>query len=316
MIFDSDDLITLQENALISLIKDDELQMEESEIWDKVILWGKAKTPNLPFELEQWTDKDFKSLKVTLQHCLPYIRYFQMSDEDIVKKIKPYRNILEKSLWDDILINRLVPDMIITSQILPPRKNSSSQLLPQREFMITLNSSIITLQHAAEISSWIDRRSTIYNITKIPYKFKLLLRGSRNGFDAVSFHMRCDNIPNTLIVLKVRDSNELLGGYNPLIWNAGDGYARTSDSFVFSLANGNLNKSILSRVSDASSAICQSSLSQGPWFGDNDLGMSDSTNPKKWLCKKYAYEKPIRSSEGWFFVDEYEVFQICKTFKS
>ncbi|RIB27671.1 hypothetical protein C2G38_2159958 [Gigaspora rosea] len=42
IIFNSDDFTTLQENALISLLKIDDLQMEESEIWDKVILWGKG----------------------------------------------------------------------------------------------------------------------------------------------------------------------------------------------------------------------------------------------------------------------------------
>src|SRR5260363_207719 len=43
LVFDSDDFTTLQENALISLLKHDELQLDESVIWDKVILWGKRK---------------------------------------------------------------------------------------------------------------------------------------------------------------------------------------------------------------------------------------------------------------------------------
>ncbi|RIB27296.1 hypothetical protein C2G38_2062373 [Gigaspora rosea] len=82
MIFDSDDFTTIQENALVALLKNDNLQMEEWEIWDKVILWGKTKVSDLPSSLEEWTNENFKSLKSTLQHCLPYIRYFKF----LVKK--------------------------------------------------------------------------------------------------------------------------------------------------------------------------------------------------------------------------------------
>ncbi|RIB09367.1 BTB/POZ protein [Gigaspora rosea] len=37
LVFDSDDFSSVQENALITLLKRDDLQIEESEIWDKII---------------------------------------------------------------------------------------------------------------------------------------------------------------------------------------------------------------------------------------------------------------------------------------
>ncbi|CAG8701566.1 4963_t:CDS:1, partial [Gigaspora rosea] len=74
--------------------------------------------------------------------------------------------------------------------------------LPLRKAsIITPSSSIITLEHAVEILSWINRRSTIYN-TEIPYEFKLLLRGGRDGFSPETFHRLCDNIPGTIVVFK------------------------------------------------------------------------------------------------------------------
>ncbi|RIB19683.1 hypothetical protein C2G38_2141527 [Gigaspora rosea] len=314
IIFNSDDFTNLQESTLITLLKNDNLQMGESEIWDKVILWGKANTPDLPSDLKDWTDENFKSLKATLQHCLPHIRYFQILGKDVLIKIKPYRNILKENLWDDIMSNLVDPDIPITSQILPPRCKETAQLYPRETSIITPSSSIITLQHAAEISSWIDRRSTIYDITNIPYNFKLLLRGGRDDFTGETFHRICDNIPGTVIVLKVSNTDEILGGYNPLVWkydNSFPGkYDATADSFIFSLKNGNIEETILSRVNCASNAIYYGTRSQGPWFSGSDLGMGSVL--KRWYCSKYAYDKPIRSSTGWFFIDDYEVFQIYK----
>ncbi|RIB27577.1 hypothetical protein C2G38_2137768 [Gigaspora rosea] len=148
LIFHSDNFITLNENALISLLKRDDLQMEESEIWDKMILWGKARIQNLSSNPMKWTDENFKSLKIILHHCLPHIRYFQISGKNIIKKIKPYRKILEENVWDDITTKFIDPDAPITLPILPPRKKESVQV----DFSST--SSIITSQHK---SSWSDR---------------------------------------------------------------------------------------------------------------------------------------------------------------
>ncbi|RIB27889.1 hypothetical protein C2G38_2137597 [Gigaspora rosea] len=315
MVFDSDNFTTFQENALIALLKNDDLQMEESEVWDKVILWGKANTPNLPPDIKDWTNENFKSLKATLQHCLPHIRYFQITGKDLLNKIKPYRSILEENLWDDIMSRFADPDVSITFPILPPRKKVIVQLPPRN--VITLSSSIITLQHAAEISSWIDRRSTIYDTTEIPFEFKLLLRGSRDGFNGEVFHKLCDNIPGTVVVVNINNSNEILGGYNPLIWKIsnhvnGYEYATTADSFIFSLKNGNLNDSILSRVTDESKAILYNVIYFRPWFGRNDFGMRDDAGLKKLHCEKDFYGKPISKANGWLSIDDYEIFQVCK----
>ncbi|CAG8554464.1 5384_t:CDS:2, partial [Gigaspora rosea] len=111
----------------------------------------------------------------------------------------------------------MAPNAPITSTILPARKNISIQL-PIRE----VPSTIINDEHFAEISSWIDRCSSIYDVTKIPYKFNLLLRGSRDGFTRETFHQLCDNLPGTVVIIKVKDTNEILGGFNPLIWASND----------------------------------------------------------------------------------------------
>ncbi|CAG8791469.1 14570_t:CDS:1, partial [Racocetra fulgida] len=46
-----------------------------------------------------------------------------------------------------------------------------------------------------------------------------------------------------------------------------------------------------------------------PSFGEYDL---KSDGCKKWYCEKLRYHCPIRKTDGWFLVDDYEVFKIVK----
>ncbi|RHZ58865.1 hypothetical protein Glove_367g29 [Diversispora epigaea] len=142
LIFDANDFTSLPESALISLLKRDDLQMEEVEIWDYIVKWGIAQNPTLPTNLEDWTKDNF----------LPF-------------------------------------------------------------------SAIISEDHAAEISTWIDRKSTTYSTTYIPYKFELILRGSRDGFAPQTFWNICHGHAHTVVVTKVKGTDEIIGGFNPLAWD-------------------------------------------------------------------------------------------------
>ncbi|RIB29758.1 hypothetical protein C2G38_2056024, partial [Gigaspora rosea] len=202
------------------------------------------------------------------------------------------------NLWDDIVTKFASPNKPVKSTILLPRKKLITQLPPRKS--ISIPSSIINLEHAVEISSWIDRRSTTYDITEIPYEFKLLLRGSRDGFHVKTFHKLCDNMPGLIVVIKVENSNEILGGYNPLCWKSTNyGLAKAPGSFIFSLKNENMKESILGCVNDQQDAICHGH-NFGPWF--YYFGHYNNT-----------YQPPIRNAaDNKFLIDDYEVFQIRK----
>ncbi|RIB10559.1 hypothetical protein C2G38_178546 [Gigaspora rosea] len=222
-VFESEDFTSLQENALISLIERDDLQMEEVKIWNYIIKWGIAQNPGLSSNPEDWSDGNILALKSTLKNCLPLIRYFQMLGGDIYDHVKPYKKILEENLWDDLIKRYMTPDRPISSVVLPPRV-ILTQELPHR--LTEPFSNVINEEHAAEIASWIDKKADTYSMTNNPYEFKLLLRGSKDGFTRDSFWDLCDNQKHLVIVIKVKDSDKILGGYNPVGWDKGffDGY--------------------------------------------------------------------------------------------
>ncbi|PKC53342.1 hypothetical protein RhiirA1_479502, partial [Rhizophagus irregularis] len=140
------------------------------------------------------------------------------------------------------------------------------------------------------------------------YKFQLLLRGSRDGFTHKKFHKICDNRPRTITIIKVNNSNEILGGYNPIAWKSNDYefFGATKDSFIFSFKNSvDVESYILSRVKSEKYATYNHS-DLGPSFGVRDLDLYGYTGH----CNGTDYEKQIRESTDKFSVEEYEVFQL------
>ncbi|RIB08682.1 hypothetical protein C2G38_2044941 [Gigaspora rosea] len=201
------------------------------------------------------------------------------------------------------------PNALISSTILPAHKKIPVQL-PVHEVHFINSSSISNDEHFAEISSWIDRRPSKYDITEIPYKFNLLLRGTRDGFTPETFHRLCDNIPGTVVIIKVNGTNKILGRYNPLVWTSNNPleWFSTTDSFIFSLKTQNLPNSILSRIIHANEAIGCFKI-YGPVF----CGSFFMTNDSKILWYKHYdsdYEKRLRSDDTSLLIDEFEVFQV------
>ncbi|RHZ48301.1 hypothetical protein Glove_553g36 [Diversispora epigaea] len=312
LIFESNDFNTLPEAALVSIIQRDDLQLEESKIWDYIIQWGTTQNKTLPSNFNDWIEKDFQNLKNTLQQCLPHIRYFQFSNETILEKLFPFQQLLDKTLWFDILKYSMTPDKPITSTILSPRKIVTNQL-PNRGYTFQITSLIITNERAAEIASWIDKKEVTYDVNNNPYEFNLILRGSRDGFGVNVFWNLCNRKTNLVVVVKVKDIDEILGGYNPIGWNSNlnGQYSATNDSFIFSLKNRNIENHILSRVKNASCAIYNYSDYYGPNFGGGVFYMCMNINQFR-VIHNQSYEKPIRKTTVEFSIDDYEVFQIKK----
>ncbi|RHZ60525.1 hypothetical protein Glove_352g28 [Diversispora epigaea] len=126
----------------------------------------------------------------------------------------------------------------------------------------------------------------------------------------------CHGHASTVVIMKVKGTEEILGGYNPLIWNGNvniNKYENTNDSFIFSLKNGNIQNSILSRVKIPASAILNICKSQqyinGPYFGHGLYMFSPN-----YCASNYnsGYEEPIRTTESGFLIVDYEVFKVIK----
>ncbi len=66
-------------------------------------------------------------------------------------------------------------------------------------------------------------------------KWRLLYKGSRDGFQAKPFHDKCDNQGATYTIVKSR--NNTFGGYNPVSWTSQRGYSNGKHKFfIFTIS--------------------------------------------------------------------------------
>ncbi|CAG8559840.1 5073_t:CDS:2 [Acaulospora colombiana] len=320
LLFKSDDYSSVNLNVLLRVLQRDDLQLDEVEIWNYLVQWGIYQTSETvsssskdltKLPISEWSTEHLVILRSTIQQCVPLIRMFQISSRDFYSKVMPYQSILPPALYEDIMRYHMVPDCPRPTSLMPARRGG-------------IESNLLRAKHVALISSWMDRNdlnvfcnatSIPYEFSNVPYEFKLLLRGSRDGFSPQAFHSRCDFQGATLLVLKVHGIGHLIGGYNPLNWDSTNKWGNTKDSFLFSLGDGeDIRNSILSRIQENNRAVlCSQAI--GACFGSGDLVMGGThSNFNVELgcsCKRQSYERPLmNTNHDRFSVDEYEVFKI------
>ncbi|PKY58345.1 hypothetical protein RhiirA4_512175 [Rhizophagus irregularis] len=118
------------------------------------------------------------------------------------------------------------------------------------------------------------------------YRFKLIYRGSRDGISSESFRKKCNGRVESLVLIKVKDTNKVFGGYSSIgfcslgndFTTDGSNHHRfynSSDNFIFSFEDSEDTRHMkISRVVDKSQAILDSDYN-GFNFGWGSLTMDN-----------------------------------------
>ncbi|GES83725.1 BTB/POZ protein [Rhizophagus clarus] len=102
-IFESPNFISISEKVLISLVHHDKIQMNEVQVWKYVLKWGIAQNPGLSSDPSSYSNDDFNALKNTLQRCIPFMKFFNLTSREFLNNVFPYRKILPNKLYIDLL---------------------------------------------------------------------------------------------------------------------------------------------------------------------------------------------------------------------
>ncbi|CAG8600514.1 2136_t:CDS:1 [Funneliformis mosseae] len=193
---------------------------------------------------------------------------------------------------------------------LDPKTKLNFPILPARNSSI--DSILINEQHLSILSSWIDDQEDDY--VRVPYIFKLLFRATRDGFDAKKFHEICDYKGATLAVISLKNSTDLIGGYNPLGWRPSHTWWKTSKSFLFSLTK-DTSKCITGNISRVDPGESDRAILYNRKFGPSFGGAPNLalTNNQVYCYNSNAYPgSESFISVGLTEMANYEVFQIIE----
>ena len=110
-------------------------------------------------------------------------------------------------------------------------------------------------------------------------KWKLLYRGTRDGFKAIQFHAKCDGYSSTLTICQASESKYIFGGYTEAKWQSVDECKMDANAFIFSLTNKDNKPCKMKTTCPEKSIKC--SASYGPTFGSGaDIYIANKSNER------------------------------------
>jgi hypothetical protein len=196
----------------------------------------------------------------------------------------------------------------VTGVVMPCFKNGFTIQESIFEFSLgntgTMDSKIVTqYSDVGMIKKWISDGQV---------KFKLLYRGTRDGFSADACQKKIKNIKPTITLIKSADYDKIFGGYvEDQDWTSGS-YKNSSKAFIFSITN---KKKYKIKSSNHQHAICASGL---PTFGgghDIHCAANGDQNTTSYCNFGHSYENGGDTKESLtgaysFKLKEIEVFQV------
>ena len=153
------------------------------------------------------------------------------------------------------------------------------------------------------LKSWINPNKIITS--------KLLYRLSKDGESIKTFHDKCDNISQTLILIESFDGKKF-GGYTTCTWDGNMIDKNDNKTFLFNLNN---NQKFGKRYNIFNNRDIYTYKKNGPYFGYRDLFF----NPNMKFCNSYKSTQYsflndnndlINNNNNTFEIKEVEIYQI------
>ena len=209
-----------------------------------------------------------------------------------------------------IIIVLILSSTLILIIIIIRNKMEQKNETKTNEFIFPeIKSVIIEKSEENFILSEIEKR-----MNKKIKKIKKIYQATIDGGNPRNFHLICDFIPNTLVLIK-SEAQRRFGGFTPISWRSVDFVSEIKDNrnqtFIFSIDN----KKVYSLKKNSLTAVCHASF-RGPSFGYFDIViMGDPIREDKLRTNFGNYDhKGDRNTLSGENRDsrslEYEVFQV------
>ena len=182
----------------------------------------------------------------------------------------------------------------------------------------TIESSILTHDECDKLLSLFEEANVFKKLRL--YSYKLLYKGTRDGFTSNIFYEKCNKKENTLCIIHTPQNN-VFGGYTSIPWNREEsGYYRSdSSAFIYAIrwSNGS-NPKVFPVKNDGRKAITQADNSflkfgpDGHGFYFYQSGNDSIQGYASWdICEEYGLDyQELNGVNHTFEPTEIEVFQL------
>ncbi|KAJ5073843.1 btb/poz domain-containing protein [Anaeramoeba ignava] len=323
--------LELEENHLNFILLNDFIPINEFEMFQSIIEWGKHKSN---INQEKVGKKEKEKLQNQISNIIHKIRFIDFTKQEIEDTFK-------EDLIPNQIFQKLIQFLILKDQENEKElnefieKENQNQNQNQNSFIFKsrfrFNSQIIKeKEHFKKLKEWIND-DEFFSKMKKGYSRK------RDGFDSKKWHSICDNKGKTLIIIKTTN-NFIFGGFTQVgftndksKWRKEDsnkiyGYIKDPNAFIFSLRNDkndrNPEKFPIKKDQEENALFFYPSMS-GPTFGNGadfclnanlQTGYSDfgeSYNlPYEIRRNTYESKSYLAGSYNEWIVDELETFFI------
>lgn len=142
---------------------------------------------------------------------------------------------------------------------------------------------------------------------------KLLFRASEHGYRSSAFHDRCDNIKNTVVIIRTNDDKLFLGGYTSIPWSIDSKFHSDFDAFIFMINQAEYRQFVkVCGIKDTNYAVYHH-RNYGPCFGNGDIRITNKCNKSKITLTKsnsYHYLSLHGDNDTQLIAQDYEVYQL------
>jgi len=338
----TDGFLKLSKSRLELLLLDDKLAADEATLFQALQKWGKAECKR------QNIQSNNEGVKAVLKDLLQYIRFPTMEIEQIATIVGPSRLLPEENLLllyqylsifgredndkestnkkkstneKEMYLAQIEVEKKVKEECEAKIKKLYNIKTRQGSFLFDKDSKLMHRHY----------KKTIFKFFNIKQGgrlvFKLLFRGSRDGFNAAAFHQKCDYKPKTFTIIKASNYKNIFGGYFEGEWAPIGNYV-SQPSWLFSLVNAHSKPFKLLPSGSSSNVYLNSSY--GPtWGGGHDLHVNSNMKSNSNYCSPSTFRLFAPGFENLgitidnrclagsynFSVEEIEVFQIVKITK-
>ena len=220
--------------------------------------WEVERDPN---DKSIFIDRDGK----LFHHILQYLRTTKVSNEIINNELLCHDLIIEAEYFR---LHTFLNILREAEQKHQKEKERKEYLRINRNIP---NGTLLQLEHKKKLNEFYG---------DFDQQWELIYKASRDGFDAQSFHSRCNNKGPTMTIIQ-SNNNCLFGGYTAISWSSENGcYKTDTTAFLFTLTNlHNIPPTkYLINPSQIGSAVYHHN-DRGPTFGaGHDIFLTNGSN--------------------------------------